>query len=212
MTTPRRSASGISTIPPDTLSEPAQEVWRDVVRRDRIHPAADATTLAAYCEMTIRWRSAADTVTEEGLVVDGGIRRGAVVHPALAVERQLAEQLREWGPLFNRPVRTARRRGTMYDATRASIAAAPEVAREDRFQGASEAVLTLAWLIDEAQREGLDALRKASYSVIPSYLKGMSELGLTPAALPEHVRKKENTGGKVTKFTGGAARRPIAAV
>lgn len=208
----RRPASGIPTTPPEHLSELAAEVWAEVVARDRIHPAADPRTLEAYCELTVRWRQASDKITDEGIVVDGGDKRGAVAHPALAAERQMAEQLREWGPMFNRPARAARRRGTMYDATNASIKAAPEVLDEDRFQGACQAVLTLAWLIDEAQREGLEALRKASYSVIPSYLKGMGELGLTPAELPEEIRKKEKTGGKVTKFTAGRSRSPLAAV
>lgn len=205
-------ASTIPRTPPERLSAEAAEVWVDVIRRDRIHPAADAATLEVYCELTVRWREASRKVSEEGIVVDGGDRRGAIVHPALAAERQLAEQLREWGPMFNRPPRAARRRGTMYDATKASIAAAPEVADEDRLQGACEAVLTLAWLIDEAQREGLEALRKASYSVIPSYLKACAELQITPASLPEEIRKKEKSGGgKVSKFTGGRTRRPVTA-
>lgn len=208
----RRTASGIPATPPEHLSDAAAEVWDDVIRRDRIHPSADAKMLEAYCELTVRWRTAADKITDEGIVVDGGDRRGAVVHPALAAERQLAEQLREWGPMFNRPAKAVRKRGTMYDATKASIKAAPEVDDEVRFLGACEAVLTLAWLIDEAQREGLEALRKASYSVIPSYLKGCAELGLTPATLPDEVRKKEKTGGKVSKFTGGGTRRPLTAV
>lgn len=208
----RRPVSGIPATPPEHLSEAAAAVWVETIRRDRIHPSADAKLLEAYCELTVRWRQASDKISNEGIVVDGGARRGAVVHPALAAERQLAEQLREWGPMFNRPARATRRRGTMYDATKASIKAAPEVENEDRFLGACEAVLTLAWLIDEAQREGLEALRKASYSVIPSYLKGCAELGLTPASLPEEVRKKEKTGGKVTKFTGGGARRPLTAI
>lgn len=206
-----RRASSIPSAPPESLSDAAAEVWREVIRRDRIHRNADATTLEAYCELTVRWRKAAATLTSEGIVVDGGEKRGAIVHPALAAERQLAEQLREWGPLFNTPPRAQRRTGTMYDATKASIKAAPEVDDEDRFQGACEAVLTLAWLIDEAQREGLEALRKASYSVIPSYLKGCAELGLTPASLPEEIRTKETKGGKVSKFTAGS-RRPLTAV
>lgn len=211
MTSPR-STSGIPNDPPEALSEDAAVVWRDVIRRDRISTKADATTLEAYCELTVRWRAASKKITDEGIVVDGGDRKGAVVHPALAAERQLAEQLREWGPLFNRPPQVRRRRGPMYDATKHSIDAAPEVVDEERFKGACEAVLTLAWLIDEAQRDGLEALRKASYSVIPSYIKGCAELGLTPATLPESVRKGEKPDGKVSKFTGSGARRPLAAV
>lgn len=207
-----RKTPTIPTIPPETLSDAAADVWAEVIRRDRIHPSADPATLEAYCELVVRWRAASNKITLEGIVVDGGDRRGAIAHPALAAERQLADQLREWGPMFNRPPRAQRKRGTMYDATNASIAAAPEVNDEARFKGACEAVLTLAWLIDEAQRDGLEALRKASYSVIPSYLKGCAELGLTPASLPEEARKKGTKGGKVTKFTGGGARRPLTAV
>ena len=76
---------------------------------------------------------------------------------------------------------------------------------------ACEAVLTLAWLIDEAQRAGLDALQKASYVTIPTYLKGCAELEITPASIPEAARKKvDGAGGKVTKFEDAAAKRRAA--
>lgn len=200
-----RKPATIPTDPPDRISAAAGEVWRDVVSRGAISAKADAAMLEAYCELVVRWRAAAEKLTLEGLVVDGGEKRGAVVHPALAAERQLAEQLREWGPLFNAPRAAARKRGPMYDATKRSIAEAPPLLDDKRFEGACEAVLTLAWLIDEAQREGLDALRQASYVMIPSYLKGCAALQITPASLPAGAKKV--AGGKVSKFEDAAARR-----
>lgn len=208
-----RKPTTIPAEPPERLSKKPAEVWREVMARGAISPKADEVMLEAYCELVVRWRAAAKKLTKEGLVVDGGDKRGAVVHPALAAERQLAEQLREWAPLFNAPKAAARRRGPMYDATRASIAAAPELAdslkrgeADHRFKGACEAVLTLAWLIDEAQREGLDALRQASYVMIPSYLKGCAALQITPASLPPNA-KKVTGGGRVSKFEDKARER-----
>lgn len=191
--------------PPDRLSAAAAAIWREIIARDAIDPGVDAAVLEAYCALVVRWRDAAAKLTAEGLVVDGGDRRGAVVHPALVAERQLAEQVREWAPLFNRPRPAVRRRGPMYDATKRSIKDA-NLPASKRYDGACEAVLTLAWLIDEAQREGLDALRKVSYGLIPSYLKGCAELQITPASLPADAAKKV-TGGRLRKFEDAAARR-----
>ena len=197
----------IPVEPPDRLPDDAAEVWREVVAAGRLAPTVTAALLEAYCELVIRQRDAAKTLHAEGIVVDGGEKRGAIVHPALVAERQMSEQLREWAPLFTRPSAARRRRGPMYDATKQSIAAVPELRDDQRFTAACEAVLTLAWVIDEAQREGIDELRKVSYNVIPSYLKGCAELQITPASLPEDARKKVGRGGKVTKFEDAAARR-----
>lgn len=181
MTSRKRPA--VPSEPPERLTEEAAQVWREVIARGALAATVDAAMLEAYCSLVVRWRDAAKRVADEGIVVDGGEKRGAVVHPALAAERQLSQQLREWGPLFNRPTSARRRSGPMYDATRRSIAAAG-LKDEKRFEGACEATLTLAWIIDEAQRDGMDALLKVSYSVIPSYLKACGELRITPAAVP----------------------------
>lgn len=204
-------SNAIPAKAPDRLTDEAAELWAEIVARKAMAPTVDAATLEAYCALVIRWREAARKIAEEGLVVDGD-KRGAIVHPALAAERSLAEQIREWAPMFNRPAAAKRKAGPMYDATKRSIEAA-NLQNEPQFEGASAAVLTLAWLIDEAQRAGLEALQKASFVMIPSYLKGCAELQITPAALPADARKKAGQGGKVDKFQRSAgSRRNLQAV
>lgn len=174
--------------------------------------AVDAASLEAYCNLIARHRAAAKAVAEDGLVVAGGGSKGAIVHPALAVERQLADQLKAWAPMFKRPAAVKRRSGPMYDATKKSVDAVPAL-QADVHAGPVAAVLTLAWLIDEAQREGLEALQRASYVMIPAYIKACAELQITPASLPAQPsgkgagRKGASGGGKVSKFSDAAARR-----
>lgn len=204
-------SNAIPTEPPERLSDEAAELWSEIVARKAMAPTVDAPMLEAYCALVIRWRDAARKIADEGIVVDGD-KRGAIVHPALAAERQLAEQIREWAPLFNRPAAAKRKAGPMYDATKRSIEAA-KLPDEPQFEGATAAVLTLAWLIDEAQRAGLEAIQKASFVMIPSYLKGCAELQITPASLPAEARKKAGQGGKVDKFQRSAgSRRNLSAV
>lgn len=204
-------SSAIPIEPPERLSDEARELWAEIVARKAMAPTVDAPMLEAYCALVVRWRDAARKIADEGIVVDGE-KRGAIVHPALAAERQLAEQIREWAPLFNRPAAAKRKAGPMYDATKRSIEAA-KLPDEPQFEGATAAVLTLAWLIDEAQRAGLEAIQKASFVMIPSYLKGCAELQITPAALPAEARKKAGQGGKVDKFQRSAgSRRNLQAV
>jgi P27 family predicted phage terminase small subunit len=190
--------------PPEWLDDKVAAEWREVVARDGISPTVDVAMLEAYCTLIVRWREAAQKVAEEGLIVDGD-RRGAIAHPALAIERSLADQIKAWAPLFNRPP-ARRKAGPLYNATRKSVAAVPDL-QADRYAGAVEAVLTYAWLIDEAQRAGIDAMQKASFVLIPSYIKGCAELQITPASLPESAQQKGKGGGKVTKFADAAEAR-----
>lgn len=197
--------------PPDRISEAERDVWVEVVERGRMHPTVVPEMLETYCSLVVRSRAAAEKVAGEGLVVDGGDKRGAVVHPALAAERELAEQIRKWAPLFNRPAAMKRKSGPMYDATRRSITAAQLDAKPE-FEGIREAAMTYAWLIDEAQREGLEALQKATYNLIPSYVKACAELQITPASVPAQVAGKVRNGGKVGKFQQSAEKRRLEAV
>lgn len=199
-------APKIPSEPPERVRADVAEVWRENIgRAASFDPKVDAALFEAYCSLIARWRTTAKQVAEDGLVV-GDDKKGAIVHPALAAERQLADQIKDWAPLFNRPPAAKRKQGPMYDATRRSIAAA-NLTNDKEFEGACEAVLTLAWLIDEAQRAGLEALQKASFVMIPSYLKGCAELQITPASIPESVRKKAASGGKISKFADAAAQR-----
>lgn len=198
--------------PPEHLSDDVAAVWRELVDRDAVAPDVDVVMLEVYCALIVRHRAATEALASEGIVVDGGERRGAIVHPALAAERDLAEQIRRWSPVVMRRASAVRKAGPMYNATKKSVAASDALKDNDQFAGAVEAVITLAWLIDEAQRAGIEALQKASFVMIPSYLKGCAELQITPASLPEGAQQKGKGGGKVTKFQDAAeARRRRAA-
>lgn len=193
--------------PPENVSDEIAAVWRELLDRGTVAPHVDVVMLEAYCSLLAQYRAIAGKVAEEGLVVDGGERRGAVLHPALSAQRDLAEQIRRWGPVVAKPVPAARRSGPMVAATRKSVAAVPALRDDDTFAGAVEAVVTLAWLIDEAQRAGIEALQKASFVLIPSYVKACAELQITPASLPEGAQQKGKSGGKVTKFADAAEAR-----
>jgi phage terminase small subunit len=191
--------------PPEHLSDAASAIWRDVVERDALAPDVDDLMLETYCSLVARWREVTRKIDDEGLLVDGGEKRGAIVHPALATERSLAEQIAKWAPRVNRSS-AARRPGPMRNATQKSIEASPDL-QGDQFAGAVEGVLTLAWLIDEAQRAGIEALQKVSYVLIPVYLKGCADLHITPASLPPEARKKGKANGKVSQLTDAASAR-----
>lgn len=196
----------IPTTPPEHLPERVAVVWRELVDGDALAASVTPQSLEAYVTLIAQYRDAARRVDEEGIVVDGE-RRGPITHPALALMQQLAQQIATMAPKFHRAAEARRRRGPMTDATKASVKAAEHLT-DEKYRGAVLAAETLAWLIDEAQRAGIDALTKASYVLIPSYLKACSELQITPASLPaEAAGKKVTGGGKVTKFSDAAARR-----
>lgn len=204
-------STSIPQDPPEHLSEEVAEVWKSLIGgADSFAPTVDAAVFEAYCTLIIRWRKTSQSVAEDGIVV-GDEKKGAIVHPALAAQRALADQIKDWSPLFNRPPAARRRSGPIYDSTHKSIKAA-ELDKDDRFEGVCKAVLTLAWLIDEAQRAGIEALQKATYNLIPTYLKGCDQLQISPASLPESARKKDRGDGKVNKFQDSAKKRRLEAV
>lgn len=199
------AAKPITPGPPEHLPEDVRDAWREIVADGLPKSGVDAMAIEAYATLVVRWRATARAIAEEGIVVDGG-RRGAIAHPALAVERALADQIKVWAAVFRKRPPVRRRSGPVYDATKKSVAAVPAL-QSDQFAGAVEAVLTLAWLIDEAQRDGIEELQKRAFVLIPSYLKGCAELQITPASLPAETGKKVTGGGKVTKFADAAAAR-----
>lgn len=188
------------------MPERAVIVWREIVHSNDLAGRVDRAALEAFCSIVARMREAQERVEDEGLVV-ADARGRVVAHPALAIERAAAEQIRAWGDRFAPFVKPTRQRGYMADATARSIGDAPHLA-EAKYAGPVAAVKTLAWLIDECQRAGMDALQKATYNLIPTYLKACAELQITPASAPaagSHApAAKGATGGKVTKFSEGA--------
>lgn len=197
--------------PPEDLPESAAEVWRDIVATNDFAGRVDRSALEAFCILMARLREASKRVEDEGMVVKDP--RGRVVpHPALAVERQTAEQIRAWGDRFAPLTKPARKRGYMADATAVAIAAAPHLS-DARFAGAVAAVKTLAWMIDEAQRDSMEALQRAVATTVPNYLKACADLQITPASLPAGAAtagaapSKPAAGGTVSSMQDRARQR-----
>lgn len=173
--------------PPEDLPESPAKVWREIVASNDLAGRVDRAALEAFCTLIARMRDARARVDEEGMVVEDS-RGRTIPHPALTIERQAAEQIRAWGDRFAPLVKPARRRGYMADATAAAIAAAPHL-RNKKFAGAIAAAKTLAWLIDESQRESMEAMQRTVLGSLPVYLKACAELQITPASVPAAARR-----------------------
>lgn len=190
--------------PPDHLTAAVAAIWSDVVQAHPKPETLNAIRLEAYCLAVATLRSAHEDIASNGLTVIDD-RGQAVKNPALAAAKDAQDQVRRWGTEFAPPHPPRRKRGTMYDATTASIAAAEHL-RDPKFKGACEAVRTLAWLIDEAQRAGIEELRKTAFGAIPAYLNGCAALQITPAALPQEAsRPRRRGGGRLQALRGGLA-------
>lgn len=182
MTKRPANTSARNTEPPTGLPEAAADVWREIMANNELAGTVDRSALEAFCTLMARLREARKRVEDEGMVVKDP--RGRVIpHPALAVERQTAEQIRAWGDRFAPLVKPTRKRGYMADATAASIANATHLS-EAKYAGPVAALKTLAWMIDEAQRDSMEALQKAMTTTVPNYLKACTELQITPASIP----------------------------
>ncbi|MFH6687457.1 P27 family phage terminase small subunit [Cellulosimicrobium funkei] len=188
--------------PPEDLPARAVEVWNEIVESNDLAGRVDRAALEVFCTLVAQLREARDRVEAEGMVVED--KRGRVIpHPALQVERQLAEQIRAWGDRFEPLVRPTRKRGYMADATAVAIANAPHLT-DKKYAGAIAAAKTLAWLIDEAQRAGMDALQRATFGTIPTYLKTCAELQITPASVPAAAAAPAKRKSKLEVLRGGA--------
>ena len=181
---------------PEHLADDVREIWTEVLERMPTGRKVDATRLEVYCEQLLTFRTAAHDVRKNGVRVEDA--RGATVrNPSVDTLRDMTKQLNVWGSEFAPPNSTPkRRRGTMYDATSKAVNAAQHLQGRAEYAGAIEAVKTLAWLIDEAQRSGVHALQSAAYGTIPSYLKGCAALQITPATPPaaDAAQPKGGTG------------------
>lgn len=165
--------------PPQHLSEDATRAWEQVVATAgaTIDPA-DAPLLEEYAQAIATARAARARVDEEGFVI-ADARGAAVPHPALTVEAKAIDTIRRLAPTF--APKAHRAEGYMYRATNKALAAAPEISGEERYAGAVAATRTLAWIIDMAQEDGREAMRRAAFGPIPTYLKAIKDLGLSPA-------------------------------
>lgn len=194
---------------PEYLADELKPIWREVVSKLPASKRIDPVSLEAYCGQIAALRAAAEAVKELGVSIEDAQGR-KVANPAIKVMREMHVALSKWGDEFApAPATIKRRSGPMYDATTKAIAAAPHLRNKDQFAGAIAAAKTLAWLIDEAQREGIEALQKSVFGAIPTYLKACAELQITPASTPvmSSGAGAAPTGGKLGKLRamqGGA--------
>lgn len=190
--------------PPESLPEEAAAAWREIVEANDLAGRVDRAALEVLATLMGRLRTARDRVEAEGLVVADG--KGKVIpHPALLVERQTAEAIRQWGDRFAPLVKPVRKRGYMADATAAAIKDAPHLQGENagQYAGVIAAVKTIAWLIDEAQRTSMDALQRTMSGHMQTYLKTCEALQITPATAV--TTTKGGRGGKLALLRGGAS-------
>ena len=187
--------------PPERMPEKVAEVWREIVSSNELAANVDRQALEAYCHLIARLRAAQERIEEEGMVVRD--TKGKVIpHPALEVERKMTDAIRAWGDRFAPLAKPTRKRGYMADATASAVAAAPHLQGEPgkQYAAAIAAARTQAWLIDEAQRDSMEALNDAVVKIMPQYVKTCAELQITPAALTAGVApagsEKKQEGGK----------------
>lgn len=179
--------------PPSGFPRELQQIWGEVLDRLPSEAKVDPHRLEVYCQQLNAFRSAAADVAENGVRIQDATGR-TIRNPSVDALRDMTKQLNAWGGEFAPPSSMPkRRRGTMYDATTKAVNAAPHLKDHDEYAGAIEAVKTLAWLIDEAQRAGLHALQNAAYGTIPSYLKGCAALQITPAEAPAETSTKPSS-------------------
>lgn len=190
--------------PPADLDEAVVGVWRAVVAAHQRPEAIAPARLEAYCRQVAMLRSAHERVVEQGLVVEDPAGR-MVPNPAVRIAEDLAQGLRRWGQEFS-PARPARRRtGPMYDATCEAITNAAHLKARRDFAGVVAAVKTLAWLIDEAQRAGIEELQKTAFGTIPTYLRACEALQITPASQPAADPGKVKGPSRLQALRGGMA-------
>lgn len=187
--------------PPATFTPELVSIWNEVLERLPSDKKVDNHRLEVYCQQIHAFRLAADDVSRNGIRIEDATGR-TVRNPSVSTLSEMTKQLNAWGGEFAPPSSMPKRRsGTMYDATKKAVAAAEHLRDHPEYAGAIEAVKTLAWLIDEAQRSGLHALQSAAYGTIPSYLKGCAALQITPAEAP-HADTAKADGKRAGKRAG----------
>ncbi|MBD8019379.1 P27 family phage terminase small subunit [Brevibacterium gallinarum] len=184
---------------PDHLPESVAEVWNEVIAAHPKPARIIGPTLEAFCYQVSILRDAQRRIGAEGLVVADEKGR-PVPHPALGIAKDAQNEVRKWGAKFQPPVPARRRAGPMYDETVKSVTSAKHLVGKDEYAGPVAAVKTLAWLIDEAQRAGIEELQKASFGTIPTYLKACEALQITPASVPVPEKSDDEAKSKKSKL------------
>ena len=164
--------------PPERLSRRAAEAWREVTAAHGQHAGrVIGPDLEVYCEAVGRAREAHERIAVEGMIV-ADPRGSPIPHPALSVAKAAEATIERLGARFQ-PRVSRQGGGYMTRATRTSVHAAG-LDEHEEYRGAVAGALTLALVIDNAQEEGRDALRRAAFGPIPTYLKAVKDLGLMP--------------------------------
>jgi phage terminase small subunit len=204
MVTPEKSVP----VPPEHLHADAAAVWTEVVTA--YGEGAEAIVgpdLDAYCGQVAALREAQARLLSEGLII-ADPKGAPLPHPAVAIAKAAQAELRAFAGRFAPPpAPMVRRPGPMLDATEKAVAAAKHLQDRPEFAGAVEALLTLAWQIDEAQREGFEAFQKTAFGTIPTYLKACEALQVTPASVPalgEAVPAPAGKSGKLLRMQKGS--------
>ena len=199
-----RAGDGESFPPPDRLSSRAAAAWREVVAAHGHHAGrVVGPDLEVYCEAVGRAREAYERIAEEGMIVSDP--RGAPIpHPALAIAKAAEATIDRLGGRFQ-PRVSRSGGGYMVRATREAVRAAGLHERGE-LRAAIASALTLALVIDQAQEEGRDALRRAAFGPVPAYMKAIKDLGLTPT-LSAEVAEVAGVDSNVTALDSWVAGR-----
>lgn len=94
---------------PSHLSAAAQEAWREFTAdmTPKIADGIERAALEAYCTAVARHRDAQSRIDREGALIADDKGR-PIPHPALAIERAAASELRAWLQRYRRSVRLTR--------------------------------------------------------------------------------------------------------
>lgn len=78
---------------PAHLESDLSEIWDESAKDFRL--GIGATGLEAVCRLIQRARLASKRLTDEGIVVEDA-KGNPIPHPALAIEKQVQSELRQW--------------------------------------------------------------------------------------------------------------------
>lgn len=169
--------------PPEKMDPRARDIWTNFFEGVKEPKKIDLVALEAYCGLVARLRQAQAQVAADGPIIDDG-RGRPVAHPGIQIEMDVIKEIKNWGSRFA-DLQKANRSARGYLARAVDKSVKSAVHLHDPKFAASVAVLrTLAFLIDDAESKGAEALMRASFGSIPTFLKTCAELQITPASIP----------------------------